>query len=50
MFNNTIDEQFCNAVTESYTGFTITWNMTSVGVTAEAPCSGVGTEGKLACT
>ena len=34
-------------MTVSYTGFTITWNMTSVGITAEAPCSGVGIEGKV---
>jgi len=45
--NHTTDEQFCNAVTVSYTGFTITWNMTSVGITAEAPCSGFGIEGKV---
>ena len=40
-------ERFCNPVTVSYTGFTITWNKTRAGVTVEAPCTGPGLNGQL---
>ena len=37
---------YCNPVYVSYTGFTISWNKTPVGVTVEAPCTGPGLSGQ----
>ena len=39
-------DQSCPAVTANYTGFSITWNETLAGVTAEAPCTGDNLNGK----
>ena len=42
-------DQSCDAVTEEYSdhGFSITWNETLVGVTAEAACTGAGLSGNM---
>ena len=31
----------------NYTGFSVTWNETLVGVTVEAPCTGSGLNGNI---
>ena len=39
-------DQLCDPVTVDYTGFSITWNETQAGITAEAPCTGHGLNGQ----
>ena len=40
-------DQSCSSVTVEYTGFSITWNETTSGVTVEAPCTGDNLNGKI---
>ena len=39
-------DQLCDPVTVNYTGFSITWNETQAGITAEALCTGHGLNGQ----
>ena len=47
VFVNVLPDQSCFSVTVEYTGFSITWNETSAGVTLEAPCTGANLNGQV---
>lgn len=40
-------DQSCNPITINYTGFSVRWNETLVGITVETPCTGHGLNGEF---